>query len=139
MKPKLLIRIAAGCLLFFALGHAMGHSSRKDIADEKAQKVIKAMEGYRYNMFGQLRTYDENYTGLSVNLIITLMALVAILWLLSNGVAGSPALIRKLLWPIILCVGGFAITGFLYFFPLPAISCVIALIFLSWAALRLPR
>ena len=56
MKPKLLIRIAAGCLLFFALGHTMGHSSRKEIADEKAQEVIKAMEGYRYNLFGQLRS-----------------------------------------------------------------------------------
>jgi hypothetical protein len=137
MKPKLLIRLAAGCLLFFAFGHTMGHLTRKDVEDEKTKEVIKAMEGYRFDLFGALRTYDEMFTGMSLNLTLTLLTLVSLLWIISNGVDKNAAQSKNLVWPIALCVIGFAVTGFVYFFMVPAITCVAAAILLIWAALRL--
>src|SRR4051812_35218320 len=123
MTPKLLIRIAAGCLLFFALGHSMGHTTRKDIDDPKAQEVLKAMSDYKYDMFGQPRSFDENFTGMSLNLIFTLLAFIMILWVVSGVANENKKMTSAVLWPICICVAAFAVTGFLYFFLLPAITC----------------
>lgn len=131
MKAKLLIRIAAGCMLFFALGHSAGHVSRKTIADTKAQEVLKTMADFKYNQFGQMRSYDENYTGMSVNLIATLLMLTLVLWFLSNLAEKSPRATMQILIPIAMCVYAFAVTGFIYFFMVPAITCLLAGFLLS--------
>lgn len=124
MKAKLLIRIAAGCMLFFALGHSAGHATRKSIDSPQAQEVINTMTNFKFDQFGQMRSYDENYTGMSLNLIATLLMLTFVLWLLSNIAEQYPHAIRQILFPITLCSFVFAATGFMYFFLLPAITCL---------------
>jgi len=126
MKAKLLIRIAAGCLLFFALGHSVGHFTRHDVDDPKAKEVLRAMSENKFDMFGQLRSYDENYTGMSVNLIFTLLTFVIILWFVSTLSETQPNTAKNILIPMALCVLGFSVTSFLFFFAMPAITCLLA-------------
>jgi hypothetical protein len=124
MSPKLLIRLASGCLLFFAMGHTVGHFTRHNVTDPKAKEVLQAMSENHFDMFGEMRSYDENYTGMSANLILTLISFAALLWILSGTAIENKKRTTMLLIPILFCVSGFAATGFLYFFHLPAISCL---------------
>jgi hypothetical protein len=137
MKAKLLIRIAAGCMLFFALGHSAGHATRKNIDNPQAQEVLKAMTSFKFDQFGQMRSYDENYTGMSLNLIATLLMLTVLLWFLSKLAEQSPKATRQILLPVALCSFAFAVTGFLYFFLLPAFTCLIAGLLLATAIYKL--
>jgi 4-amino-4-deoxy-L-arabinose transferase-like glycosyltransferase len=137
MKSKLLIRIASGLLLFFALGHSIGHFTRHSTPDPKAQAVLKEMSDNKFDMFGSLRSYDENYTGMSLNLIFTLLTLAFVLWILSSRVEENQKLVRALLLPIGLCVAGFCITSFLFFFVVPAVTCLLAAFILIYAYLQL--
>jgi len=137
INPKLLLRVAAACLLFFAIGHSMGHFTRHHVTDPKAIDVQKQMIENKFDMFGTLRSYDENYTGMSLNLIFTLLAITMVLWQLSGLVEKNATATRKLLIPLTICVLGFALTSALYFFPAPAISCFAACAFLLAAILGL--
>jgi hypothetical protein len=137
MKPKLLIQLAAACTLFFALGHSIGHFTRHNIEDTQAQQILKAMSSHKFNMFGQLRSYDDNYTGMSLNLIITLITLTVLLALLANWTHKQPLLVRHILIPLSVCLALFAMTSFLFFFPLPGITCCIATCLLVIAIFKL--
>ncbi len=137
MKPKLLLRVAAGCLLFFAFGHSMGHFNRHHVTDPKAKEVLQQMIEHKFDMFGQLRSYDENYTGMSLNLIFTLLALAAVLWLLSTHTEKQPVLVKQVLVPLTLCILGFSVTSFLYFFPVPAVTCLVAAVLIAAAIFKL--
>ncbi|CAG5006238.1 hypothetical protein DYBT9275_03767 [Dyadobacter sp. CECT 9275] len=126
IKPATLLRIAAGCLLFFAVGHSAGHLARHRVTDPKAKEVIRYMTENKFDMFGQMRSYDENYTGMSFNLILTLLCLACILWILSFQAEKQPVLTRNILIPVTICILGFGVTSFLYFFMLPALTCLAA-------------
>lgn len=132
MKPKILIRIASVLMLIFALGHSIGHFTRYNTTDIRAINTITSMQMTKIPMEGVDKTYDQFYSGMSLNLSITLIAFAILLWLLSNLVQSNPKIVRRLLIPIFLCAFGFSITGFVYFFPAPTlISCLGALSILT--------
>lgn len=137
ITAKLLIRIAAGCMLFFAFGHTMGHFTRYEVDDQKEKEVIQTMVDNKFDLFGQTTTYDQMYTGLSLNLIFTLIAFVIILWQISNISKDDKKLAIKLLLPVTLCVFGFSITSFLFFFPVPAITCLVGGLLSTFALIKL--
>jgi hypothetical protein len=139
MQPKILLKIAAGCLLFFAIGHSVGHFTRHDVEDPKAKEVLRQMTENRFDMFGQLRSYDENYTGMSLNLIFTLLAFASILWILSVWAERQPLLVQNILIPLTMCTFGFSVTSFLYFFPMPAITCLIASILTTFTIIKIRK
>lgn len=130
MKTKILIRIAAGCLLFFAMGHSIGHFTRHNVTEPKAKEILQRMIDNKFDMFGQMRSYDENYNGMSLNLIFTLIAFTILLWILFSDANNHYKSVKYLLIPIAICILGFSVTSFLYFFPMPAIACLIASILL---------
>jgi hypothetical protein len=41
MKPKLLLRLSVACVLFFAVGHSMGHFTRKESKDLGAKGALQ--------------------------------------------------------------------------------------------------
>lgn len=136
-KPKLLIRIAAGCMLFFAFGHSLGHFTRHDVTDEKEKEVLQMMRDNKFDLFGQMTSYDGMYTGISLNLIFTLIAFTIILWHISNISKDNQKLASKLLLPVTFCILGFSITSFLFFFPVPAITCLVAGLLSTFALIKL--
>ncbi|HEY8937157.1 MAG TPA: hypothetical protein VIM65_18150 [Cyclobacteriaceae bacterium] len=133
MKAKLLLRFASACIIFFAAGHTLGHFTRKKSPEPQIQEVFKQMETVQVPLGGQLRTYDEFYNGMSLNLSITLVAFAFLLWFISSASTHAPKTSYILLWPILFCIVGFAVTGFIYFFLVPAITCVVASILILMA------
>jgi hypothetical protein len=139
MTPKLLLRIAAGVVLFFALGHSMGHFTRKNLSTPEAKTVYRVMEEFKFPIGSQMRSYDEFYEGMSLNLIITLLTITALLWVMSNISSQHPKIGIQILWPLLFCLSAFSATGFLYFFTLPALTCFIAGILILVTIFRLSK
>jgi hypothetical protein len=63
MKPKLLLRISSGLLLFHVLGHTMGHSGWKKTTDPVKQEVIDQMNGHQFLFMGMNRSLGDYYEG----------------------------------------------------------------------------
>lgn len=126
MSSKVMLRFASGLLFLFALGQIVGHYTRHDSKDMRVQKVLKVMMENKFDMYGQWRTYDENYTGMSLNLIFSLLAFSIMLWVLSVFTTRNRVLVRAMLVPISFCLLGYSITGFLFFFPLAAYTSFFA-------------
>lgn len=139
ITPKLLLRIAAGFVLFFVLGHSVGHFTRKQVSDPQGRHVLKIMEDYKFDQFGQLRSYDENYTGMSLNLLLSLLLLTSIILITVPITESSPRVAKRLLLPVMLCLLGFSVTGFLFFFPVPAITCLIAACLIGVSLIKLNK
>ncbi|RHX81133.1 LIC_13387 family protein [Leptospira yasudae] len=121
MKPKLLIRIAAIMMLIFAIGHSIGHFTRYNTTDPQAVTVISTMQQTKIPMEGVTKSYDQFYSGMSLNLSIVLISLTILLWFLSNLAESDPRATLKLLLPIFFCVAAFSVTGFFYFFAAPTL------------------
>ncbi|WP_061247199.1 LIC_13387 family protein [Leptospira noguchii] len=121
MKAKLFIRIASALMFVFALGHSFGHFTRYKTSDPQALSTISIMQQTKIPMQGVTKTYDQFYTGMSLNLSIVLISLMILLWILSNLSEANPQTVQKLLIPILFCTFGFGITGFFYFFFVPAV------------------
>jgi hypothetical protein len=138
-NPKLLVRIAAGLVLFFALGHSMGHFSRHDMTNAEARDVQQLMIDTRFELFGHTTTFDGQYNGMSLNLIFTLLAFAIILWIISNNCMASKRFAARLLLPMAVCVLLFSVTSFMYFFPVPGITCLLASVFMVLAIVALGR
>lgn len=137
MKPALLLRLAAIFLFVFATGHSIGHLTRHDVTDPKALEVQKQMIENKFDMFGTLRSYDENYEGMSLNLILCLLTFIALLWIASGFTEKAPGLVRKITLPLFVCILGFAMTSIFYFFPGPAVTCFLAAVCIAFARKRL--
>ncbi|MGJ4752940.1 LIC_13387 family protein [Leptospira kmetyi] len=120
MKARLLIRIASALMLVFVVGHSTGHFTRYNTVDARALSTISAMQQTKIPMEGVDRSYDQFYTGMSLNLSIVLISLVVLLWFLADLSESNPRAALKLLIPVFFCIAGFAVTGFIYFFIAPA-------------------
>lgn len=138
MLIEWLIRLAAFCFGFFALGHTLGHIARHKIKDPQAQQVLTAMQSYRYNLFGKMRTYDENYIGMSLNLIATLVFLAVVLFYSSFYLASSLDLVKGFVFISLFVSTIFSITSFRYFFVVPGATCLVASICLFSAWILMP-
>ncbi|EMJ60732.1 hypothetical protein [Leptospira sp. P2653] len=121
MKPKLFIRITSILIFIFAVGHSIGHFTRYNTADSQALNTISAMQNTKIPMEGVAKSYDQFYTGMSLNLSIFLISLAILLWFLSNLTESNPQTTLKLLIPIFFCIFCFSVTGFVYFFLAPAL------------------
>lgn len=121
MKAKLFIRIASALMLVFTLGHSFGHFTRYETSDPQALSTISIMQQTKIPMEGVTKTYDQFYTGMSLNLSIVLISLTVLLWILSNFSESNPQAVQKLLIPTLFCISCFGITGFIYFFLIPAV------------------
>lgn len=127
MKPQVLLKIASFSTAFFALGHSIGHFTRHQVTDPKALEIQKLMIENKFDMFGVLRSYDENYTGMSFNLIFTLIVFTILLWILSNNTNNENLkLVKSTLFVIMMCLIGYTITSYLYFFMVPTLTCLLA-------------
>lgn len=124
--------------MFLALGHTVGHITRHSVTDPRARELQRPMMDDKFEMFGALRSYGENSTGLSMNMIATLLAFSIITWGLAGQVEKNGALVKVILIPMTFAVSIFAITGFVYSSLAPAITCLIAAALMGLVLARLP-
>jgi hypothetical protein len=140
MNAKLILRISAGLVLFFLVGHTYGHFTWKTSHLEPgAQAMFKAMEDYKFTIGTQLRSQDEFFNGMSLNLSIALVAIFVLIWMLSNIANEMPKACSMLLWPVLIAMAGFTYTGFVFFFYAPAITCLIVSVLIVAAMIRLRK
>lgn len=139
MRPKLLLRIAAFFTLFVAVGHTIGNCTRKATTDAGQQEVIKKMESFKFDFNGSVRSWDNFYEGLSLDTSITLVVFTVLLWLIAGSANKYPVFCTSLLWAILVCFIGFTITGFMYFFIVPAICTLLASLLVIAAIFQLRK
>jgi hypothetical protein len=90
-------------------------------------------------MKGVTTTYDDFYTGMSLNLILSLLALSGYLWLLSSLAEKHKDLALQFSFPALFLTTGLGITGYLYFFAAPMAVSFIAAGLIAFGMHRLRR
>lgn len=140
LSAKLLIRVAAGALLFFALGHSAGHYELTHSADTGKALALKLMDVKKFDMPGGVqRSLAENLIGYSLIVATMLFTIIGVLIYLSR--LAYPVLQAQ--WGgLAILAAGLAVVGawcFMYFFALPGLSCLVAALALGFAAVRLQK
>lgn len=139
MRPKLLLRIAAFLILFVAVGHTLGNCTRKATTDTQQQEVFKKMEDVKFDFGGSMRSWDNFYDGMSLDVSLTLLVFTALLWLISGSANKYPVFCTSLLWPSLICFIGFTVIGFMYFFIVPAASTLLASLLVTTSIFQLRK
>jgi uncharacterized membrane protein len=137
MQPKILLRIAAAASAFIALGHTFGAMLAAVSHGPEEDALLKALATFTFDIAGSTRSHWDFYRGEGWYLSLTMVTFTIVLWSLSNAVAESPALVRRLAFVSTLF---FAVATALcarYFFIAPLACSAIATIACGVAWLRL--
>ena len=126
MTAKVLLRIAAGAITIFELGHTLGGMIFAQSHGPEEDTVLEALKAYRFDMMGSTRSHYEFYMGEGWYLSVTLATMIAICWLLSSAATESPVLVRRLSLVISLFFASSVVLCALFFFPAPLIMSAIA-------------
>lgn len=118
MNSKILLRIAAGLMLFHTIGHTIGALTWDQPATPATGLVIKGMQAAHFTFMGRYTTIASFYEGYGFIMIFVLLLVSLILWLLS-GDTGN-ALTARLLIPLAVFLLLLAVAEFIYFFPFAA-------------------
>ena len=139
MEPKVLLRIAALLILFLAIGQAIDHFTRKMTPDPVEKEVIRQMEQYKFNVNGSMRSWDDLYEGLSLDVSIVLLILTTIFSMLASVAKKHPKICFDFLWPYLICFIALTVTGFCFFFIVPGIAGLIICILIILAMVQLSK
>ena len=126
MKSKLLLRIAAGLVLFHLLGHTMGHLTWDKPEDPKMAHVVDTMKGYKADFMGVAKSMADYHVGYSYIVFGLYIMSIAMLWFASGFVNENRAIAQKMLYPLGLAYIFFGVAEYIYFFPLAAITSLLA-------------
>ncbi|PSL45371.1 hypothetical protein CLV51_10473 [Chitinophaga niastensis] len=139
MKPKLLLRIAAGLMLFHLAGHSIGQCTWKQATDPVKQAVISQMTDHRFPFMGSIRSMGDYYEGFSYASSIALLLLAVMLWLISGALTNSGSLAYKMTVTITIALFVWSIDEFFYFFPFAACNTLLAALFTLAAVIQLKK
>jgi hypothetical protein len=136
MTSKLLIRIAAFCILIHLLGHTFGHTIWDKPEDPRMMDVVTSMKGYKAEFMGASKSMADYYHGYSL-MIIGLFAITTwILWQASANINEHRQAVTRMLLPIGLGYLCFGVIEYLYFFPFAASMSFLAGLFTTFAVVR---
>jgi hypothetical protein len=132
MKASLFYRVAAVCLLLFAISHTLGFSQ----SDPKwgVDSLLGSMRSIHFDVQGSSRTYWDLFVaaGLSVGVFYLFAAILA--WQLAGLPAETLILVRGIAWAFALCFAAITVVSWRYLFILPvAFSIVITVCLISAA------
>ena len=139
MKPKLLLRIASGTMIFHLLGHTMGHSSWKHTTDPIKQQVINQMNEHTFPFMGSIRSLADYYEGYGWLTSIGLIFFALILWLTADVRKENAGLVLKLLIATTICLLAWSIDELIFFFPFAACITLVAAILSLVAILQIRK
>lgn len=120
MKPKVLLRIAAGLILIHLLGHSVGHKDWDSPTDPKMMDVVTAMKSYQGEFMGAVHSMADYYNGYSIIIFGLYGMSFVLLWLTSGFVQEHPTIAIRILYPLGVAYLFFGVVEFLYFFPFAA-------------------
>src|ERR1700758_563777 len=127
MNPKLLLRVASVVMMLHTIGHSIGALTWKQAPNAAIAKVVQAIEANYFDFYGRQVSLGMFFQGYGIGMIFVHLLIVVTLWLLS----GYPdnVVTQKLLPVLIIFLVCFAVSEWIYFFPMPAtMSSVAALV-----------
>lgn len=126
MNTKVLLRIAAVCILVHLLGHTAGHLGWDQPADPLMQQVVQHMKGHQSSFMGATKSMADYYTGYSLLLWCTYAMTIALLWTAPSYAREHKIIATKVLYPIGITYLVFGIIEYIHFFPFAAAMSLLA-------------
>ena len=117
MKPKLILRIAALCILIHLIGHFFGHFSWKETSDPAKQEVIRQMTGPKFEFMGVMRSMGDYFEGYGLILFVVYAMSIALILSAARYSDSNHDIASKTLTPIGIGYAAMGIIEFMYFFP----------------------
>jgi hypothetical protein len=133
MKPKLLLRIASGLMLFHVVGHSFGIATWNKTTDPIKQIVVDQMSQHRFPFMGSVRSLADSFVGFGYAATISMLLVVFLLWAISSRIKGNESLVKALLAGIAIYLFGWAVDEFFFFFPFATVISLLSAIFTSVA------
>ena len=121
MKPWLWLRVAAVLQALVTVGHNLATLSTKPRHGAKEQAVFDAMRGFQFNIMGAMRSTWDFYRGYQFLTTVTLVLMVALLWLLSNMSRKAPREATPLVLAILIAQLFNEIISWQFFFAGPGV------------------
>jgi hypothetical protein len=126
MKPSIWLKILAGLLALFAIGHTLGTASPKAIHGPEEASLFQAMQNVHFPIMGFNRSHWEFYRGFALVISLQLVVMMAIAWQLSLIAKRNPR--QALPMAITLQAGciGLAVLAFMFFFGGPILMSLLS-------------
>lgn len=133
MTPKLLLRIAAGSLVFLALGHTVGAMMFPVSRGPEEVAAFAALAAFRFDMMGFQRSNMDFFLGEGWFLSLSVIVFIALLLQVASLSDTHPDVARRLIPALFVFCGGSTVLCALYFFTAPLVTSVIATVAVAGA------
>ena len=137
MKTKLLLRIAAGLIVFHLIGHTFGHVTWRQATEPAKQEVIRQMTENKFPFMGAVRSMGDYYEGYGWTCSIAFIFFALTLWFVAGSLTENKKLIQKILFLLSICLFVWCIDEFIFFFPFAACTTLLAAVLTFVAAIQL--
>ena len=131
MRPTILLRLAAGIELLFAIGHMLGGLKRWSPMGQNP--VLDAMTSVRFNVMGASRSYLDFYLAFGWSLGITMLMQAVLLWQLAALSRTNPRQVRAMIAVIAVADLVTSFLAFKFLFLVPALFSLVLIIVLAAA------
>jgi hypothetical protein len=137
MKAAIFYRVAAVCLLLFAVGHTLGF--RQSDPKWGVDSLLGAMRSIHFDVQGFNRTYWDLFVanGLSVGVFYLFAAILA--WQLAGLPAETLTRMRGIAWTLALSFAAITVVSWRYLFILPvtfSLVITVCLISAAWLSTK---
>ena len=134
MSASILYRVAAVCLLLFAVAHTVGFQQSDPSWGIDALRG--SMRAIHFDAQGFNRTYWDFFVGAGLTVGVLYLFLAVLAWQLSVLPADSRAHLRVLAWAFAACFAGVTILSWRYLFVIPIVFSLVITLCLTAAAWR---
>jgi hypothetical protein len=132
VKARILYRISAVLLVFFAVGHTLGF--RESDPSWGVDSLLGSMRSIHFDMQGFSRTYWDLFVaaGFSVGVLYLFAGVLA--WQLGGLPAETLARMRGTSWALAVCFAAITVVSWRYLFTLPIVFSAVITVCLTAAA-----
>ena len=132
MKASILYRVAAVCLLLFAVGHTVGF--RQSDPQWGVDALLTSMRSIHFDVQGFTRTYWDFFVGFGLFVTVFLLLASVIAWQLGSLPAETLGQVRGIAWALAIGCAAVAVLSWRYFFVVPIVFSMVITVCLISAA-----
>lgn len=138
VKPHVLLRAASALTVVHAALHTIGGLFGAPTHGQPEIDVRNAMQGFRFDAMGSLRSYWDFYFGFGLFVSVSLSVLAILMWQLGGLARLDPARARPPIATLCLAFVAFTLVSCGYFFVAPIVveAIIAVLLALAWVACR---
>jgi hypothetical protein len=119
MNTTLLLRIASGISLLFAIGHSIGGLQKWSPMGDN--EVLKAMTAVQFDVMGAQRSYFDFYVGFGWSISVTMLMQAVLLWQMASVAKTNATAVRPMIAAIALATLAGGVIAWVFIIPIPAI------------------